>query len=215
MTGIKRGVRGLTRGTVFAAILAATASSCTDTTHPGYVDRVNVYPEIVGFAPGDKDTLEAKALDKNGQALPDRLQWLDWAVLNESVVTVVPLPEGKAEVTGVGLGSTRVEATLGRGRGDAFVNVHPPGLARIAIDPNPVRTTLGRGVTVEARLYDASDSIMSPEGFFISWSIADNSIAWLDGTDRPSLMLFPKKAGTTSLRLRVGGRSTTAEVIVE
>ena len=50
MTGIKRGVRGLTRGTVFAAILAATASSCTDTTHPGYVDRVNVYPEIVGFA---------------------------------------------------------------------------------------------------------------------------------------------------------------------
>lgn len=200
---------------VLALVLGA-ISACRGPADPPYVDGVRFNPEFIGIGVGQTDTVVAVPLDRGERALSDRADRLTFHSLNSGIARVSALGDGRAEVTGVELGETVVEAALGRGTGRLRVSVQPAGLASIRIEPDPLRMGGSNGTfrTAEAILLDADGDVLDPEGFSFQWTIADVEVAnFLSASTSPTVRIRALSNGTTTLSVRVGSQRET--VIVE
>ena len=141
-----------------------------------------------------------------------------WSVIYPSLATLGGTLGSSTSVAGVSVGTTSIRASLGRGTRTALVYIEPAGVARVAIEPNPIEVTVGTGVAVRARIYDADGVLMSTAPFRISWDIGSQDIARM-GTGRgvqpgPSTGVTGRIQGQTTVFLQVGDRKLAAPVIV-
>lgn len=190
--------------------LAATLgvlAACRGPADPPWVDTVRFNPEVIGIAVGESDTVSAVPLDRSGGALSERADRVDFRALNPEIVRVSPLGGGRAVVTGLRLGASVVEATLGRGTGQLGVNVQPPGLVSLRIEPDPLLLGGSNGIfgSAHAVLLDDQGEALDPEGFTFRWTVADTAIAqFFSGQTESIVRIRALSSGTTALTVQVG-----------
>lgn len=197
-------------------LLLTAASACADSTGPRWVDAVRTVPDSAHLEPGESARFDVRLVDQNGNELLDRAQWVEWSV-TDTTLGRLEVREDGASVTALRIGQALLRAELGRGRGEAGIYVQPPGLATIEIVPSPVEVARGTSVPVQARLLDASGAVMPPQGFRISWQLADTAMGRLVTATGPTTSIFSSRAvqpGQTSLKLIVGDTFVQTPYIV-
>lgn len=208
------GPRRVARRTALCAIVPL-ALACTDSTQPSYVDSVRLSPEYAGVGVGETMTLEAIPLGQNDEPLSDRAERVEFRAVNPSVVSVEPLGDGRVQVTGLKLGSTIIQASLGRGKGTAEMFVQPPGLDRVRIEPGS--STIGRpgNERFYAILLDADGNQIGGEGFTYKWSMPHQDVASYIYDYTNPFAVFARGPGNVTITLRVGSKTSTATLTVQ
>lgn len=196
-------------------LLAPLALACADSTQPSYVDAVRLNPEYAGVAVGETMTLEAIPLGRNDEPLRDRAERVEFRAGNPSVVSIEPLGDGRVRVTGLQLGNTFVEASLGRGTGMTQMFVQPAGLDRIRIEPNNITIGLPGFASLRAILLDASGNQIPDGGFTYKWTTSNTSVADFIYDYTNPLGVRARGRGTATITLRVGSKTATATVVVQ
>lgn len=204
----------MTRATlVLGAFIGALSSTACESFQPEWVETLTLRPDSLHVSVGESATFEAIPLSERGDELLDRAERTEWTLSGGSVASLNVLG-GSSEVTATALGAATVTARLGRGLVQGRVFVQPPGLDRIAIEPDRIQIAPGARPRVEARLFDAAGNPLSPEGFRISWKFVDSSIGFVGTPLGPSTDLLGRRRGTTQLRLIVGDIATSIPFIV-
>ncbi len=128
---------------------------------------------------------------------------------------------GRVRITGVAQGSGEIRATFTRRSGSVPVHVHPPGLDRVEIEPNPVLVSPGVPGRPRAVLLDADGEELDTTGFRMSWQLPDTALATIPivsrGLSNPiavSIINARVSSAETFVRLIVNGRVVTAPVII-
>lgn len=209
--------RTLVRTLVALAATLGGLAACRGPADPPWVDDIRFNPEFVGLAVGESDTVSAVPLDRGDRALSERADRVGFHVLNPAIVRVSPLGDGRAELTGLQLGETVVEATLGRGTGRVGVSVQPPGLVSLRIEPDPLLMGGSNGIFLSANavLLDDQGETLDPEGFTFLWAVADTAIARIFAGQTESVVrVRALSSGTTTLSLRVGSLRESIRVEV-
>jgi Bacterial Ig-like domain (group 2) len=202
------------RAGVSAAIALSLASAaCVDSFTPEFVDRINLSPDSVHISAGQTVAFRGEPVSERGKVLADRAARIEWQVNDAGVATIDPTGD-ELLVTAVALGDARITGRLGRGQVRGEVYVQPPGLTRIEITPSSVEVSRGERPRVEARLFDAQNQEMAPEGFRISWEILDPRIGFVGTPSGPRSDLLARRVGTTEVKLIVGHLSTRVPFIV-
>lgn len=190
------------------------AVSCGDSFTPEFVASIRLDPDSAHVSAGDIVFFRAIPRDEDGTELPERAERVKWRVNRTSVATIDEEVGEELGVTAVGMGTATLTATLGRGVSTANVFVQPSGLASIEIVPSSIEVTRGQRPRAESRLYDAQGALLSPEGFRISWKIADTRIGFVGTPTGPAADFLARRVGTTSIRLIVGNLATSIPFIV-
>lgn len=206
-------MRWTTGRTLLLAALALAVYGCHESTGPQYVDAINILPATVYTVVGDSVAIEIEVVGPDGELYPDRLDRVKLGINNDEVASLEIRGTG-AMIKGLDLGTTQITAELGRGEGSARVFVEPPGLDRVTITPSEINLTVPGGIGVYAHLWDADGNEISPAPYHISWYVADERVASVLYKDATPTTLRARSRGQTSLKLTVGGVSSTVIVTV-
>jgi hypothetical protein len=196
-------------------LLAPLALACTDSTQPSYVDGVRLSPEYAGIGVGETMVLEAIPLGRNDEPLPDRAERVEFRAGNSSIVSIEPLGDGRVSVTGLELGNTFIEGTLGRGSGSTLMFVQPPGLDRVRIEPGSATIGLPGFVGLTAILLDADGNTIDGDGFTYKWTTSNASVADFIYDYTKTLSVRARGRGSATMTVRVGSKTASATVTVQ
>jgi hypothetical protein len=129
-----------------------------------------------------------------------------WVTPNAAVATV---DRSTGAVTGVGVGTTQLQATSGDARATLRVTVEAPVvLATIAVD-QPRRLTVGDNITLSATPRDSRGNVMADQS--IRWSSGDPAVATVVPSTGVVTAVGP---GTANLTASAGGKTTTVRLNV-
>lgn len=200
------------------ALPAVVGAGCADATEPQFqaVHALQPIPDSAYVEVGESVDFKVRVLDQWGNELPDRVDRVEWSLLNSEVATL-ETGGGGASVTALEPGKAVVLTELGRGEGRAHVLVPPPGLDRIEIQPHVINLTVGSFVEPRprVRLLDTDGNELNPAGFPISWSAGDTTVVRVTrNANRIVASVFGKSEGRTYIRARVGPRSASVDAIV-
>lgn len=152
---------------------------CQDSTNPGFVDAVRLFPDSAHIPLGETFEFRVLVLDQRGDSLPERIERVSITNRNPGVVTS-EVSNAHLLVTPIAPGSATLEAQLGFGKGAAMVFVPPDRVSRIVIDPSPVLVANNGQASVQARLFNLSDQEMEPAGHRISWRVVNATLSVSD-----------------------------------
>jgi hypothetical protein len=143
--------------------------ACGDSAAPPRVQSVDIAPSPASVVVGGTQQLTATPKDASGGTVSGTTA--TWTSANQAVATV----SSSGLVTGVTIGSTTVSARINGVAGTATVNVTPPPVASVAIEPAAPSTTVGGTVQLTATPRDASGNPIA--GRVVTWSSANQTIA--------------------------------------
>ncbi len=130
-------LRGLGRLALCGLALAGLASACTqDAFTPPFVFNVRVVPDSVYLAPGESIKLHIRVFSQMGDSFPDRAERVEVYSEDPSVARV-DARDPDATIVAVGLGKTRIVATLGYGADVAKIFVVAGGGEAATAPPTP------------------------------------------------------------------------------
>ena len=180
----------------FCAGLAALALGGCDsgpTKVGATVSTISVAPEAAELTPGESQQLQVELWDANGSALPGRPVF--WASSDTSVAGV----SSSGLLTAHRLGSARIAASAEGVSGFATVQVMPPPVASISVEPgSTVLRALGDTVHFTAVARDANGN-----------PLPDRSISW--GVDLPGVAEISPAGIATALGNGVATIHASAE----
>ncbi len=154
---------------VFAVVVAsACSSSPTSSGQSAAVDHVVATPSTATVLVGDSTRLIARGITSTGAVAPDTL--VSWSVDSATIATV----SSAGWVTGVGVGTAVVTATLGGKSATVTISVVLLPAARIAIHPASASIELGAAVVLSDTVYDGSGHVLDRT---VTWTSSDPDIA--------------------------------------
>ncbi|MGH7468757.1 MAG: Ig-like domain-containing protein, partial [Longimicrobiales bacterium] len=155
---------------VLAALGIAGLAACgADSAGPPRVTNVVVSPAPVTLAVGATQQLTATPRDASGATVPNTTTI--WSTANQSIASV----SVTGLVTGVTVGSTTVTATINGVAGTVTVNVTPPPVVSVTIEPANPSTTVGGVVQLTATPRDGAGAPLA--GRVVTWSSANQNVA--------------------------------------
>ncbi len=173
---------------------------------PAAVATVSVAPGSAALVVGGGALLTASARDGAGNVLTGRP--VAWSTSNPAVATV----SASGMVTGVGVGSATVTATVEGKTGTAAITItaDPATVAsRISVTPGAdTLNALGAATQLRATVYSAAGTAMS--GAAVTWSSLGAGVATVDAAGRVTAVA----AGTARIVASAGALADTATVVV-
>lgn len=165
---------------------------------------LEIAPATASIAKGATQAFAATAVFSDGSRQPVS-QGLSWTSSLASVASI----DADGLATGLAPGQTEIRASLEGFSAVAFLTVLPPALERIEISPKSAEVAAGLSQQFSARAFyeDGTDAALS-EG--LSWSVADASIAAVDGAGLATGL----KAGTVTVRVQFEEESDEAALTV-
>jgi hypothetical protein len=211
--GVRRaGVTG------FAAIVLMVLGmgGCEQSTQPEYVAKITFEPDSAHLEPGESASFSAVPLGPRDQPFPERAERVEWSFLVNPDVVELEGSGTSVTVTALGVGTARIQATLGRGEGAAPIFVRPPGLASIEIQPSPIVLDERTGLQARAILRNAAGEQISPDGHRISWEAENPEVLFIvvNTSVTPFATIRGNVPGSTRLRLVVGPYTIATPVTV-
>ncbi|WP_224246207.1 Ig-like domain-containing protein [Hyalangium gracile] len=181
---------------VMVVAVLALASACKK------AEQIQVEPKSVSLASaGQKETLKATALTKDGQPVQDVK--FEFSSSDKNVATV----DAQGTVIAVKSGSASVEVKAGELNAKVPVEVVIPG--SIAIKTGPIALTgLGTTATIDAQVQD--DAGRPIQNAAIEYASADANVAEVSGNT-----VTAKGVGTTSVTATSGALRQQIEVTVK
>lgn len=130
-------------GPVLASLLLVVALACSDESSigPGGIVQVRVVPDTFQLAVGKSRRIQGFPLDQKGGFVSNRE--LTWQTNDPAVATVA----ADGTVTGVGVGTTQLSATVGGVTGTAEISVSPAPSIGISADSVVLQAVAGSGAT--------------------------------------------------------------------
>ena len=192
---------------------------CTDKLKPVDTGDVNfddvvgilITPEKIILPLGESVQLEATGLTEDRESR-DLTHYVTWVSDSGSVAQVSNSLDAEGVVTGEGIGSTRVRASLGDVISiDVDVEVTEAELVGLAVEPKNITVQEGQTVQLKAMAV-FSDGKRSDAAAQVRWLTADGSVAQLESGGS----LTGKTAGSTEVHV-VWGEVTSepADVVVK
>jgi uncharacterized protein YjdB len=190
---------------ILATLLLAALGACESSTLPvdgAEVAEIRIAPQPARVELASSLRLDAQLLDAAGNPVSGRP--LFWASENTQVATVSP----DGEVTGVGMGSTRVAASAEGMSGVVTVNVVPRAVMKVTVSPPRVNLFVGGSATLSAAVLDRTDQPLS--GRAVAWTSSEPNVASVSASGAVSA----RAVGTTVIRAASEGVSGEATVVV-
>ncbi|MBI4420105.1 MAG: Ig-like domain-containing protein, partial [Gemmatimonadetes bacterium] len=187
--------------TLVVVALTTLALAGCGTLGPEDVASVTVSPATASVEVARTTQLSAEMKDDKGQPLQSTKLVLSWSSANPNVATV----DTTGLVRLVGIGTSRITASIGQASGSAEVT----GLAG-AVNVTPAAATAEAGKTVQltATVNDADGKALS--GVAVTWSTGDAAIATVSSTG----LVTGVAPGAVTITATAGGKSGTAAVTV-
>lgn len=159
-----------------------------DTTPDPEVFEIDLSPDSLELAVGEVATVEALALDEQGDPL-DELSADDfvWSSSNPSMAVVY----GDGEVLALSPGVLEITARVGSVEASIPVEIVEASGDYIEIFPLSITVTAGQTAEARAFAYDVNGTVLDPSE--IRWSVPDQSVATVDQTGHIETL----SAGTT------------------
>ncbi len=157
------------RAVVLALGVLGIGSCGGDSSGPPPVATVAITPSPASVAVGTTQQLTATARDASGVTVPGTTT--TWSSANQSIATV----GSSGLVTAVAIGTTTVTARINGVGGNVTVNVTPPPVAIVTIEPPAPSTTVGGVVQLTATPRDAAGGALT--GRVVTWSSGNQTIA--------------------------------------
>ena len=172
-----------------------------------YNPSVNVDKQDVTMPQG---THADVTLSENGQAIDD-FDGVYWIVDDPEMVTVAPAWDGRHLRIGGDLpGATTVHVNSHGQTFDIAVDIGPPAIVRMWIEPDVVQASVGGDIQVKAIAVDTTFHIVdiSHES---RWTVRNPDVATLD---MPGMMLHATAQGQTTLHAVNGGVATVVPITI-
>lgn len=166
------------------------------------VASVVVTPAVVSLQTGTTTTLQARAVDSDGNTLNGRT--VTWSSSNTAIATV----NGSGVVTGVAPGAAVVTATSEGRSTQVAVTVTLPAVATVAI--TPARDTLAVGGARQMTVVVRNAAGTALTGRAIAWSSSNVAVATVSSTGAVAALA----PGTVTITASSEGRAGTATVVV-
>jgi hypothetical protein len=186
---------------VLAALTLLGSAACSEATteQAGEPVSVLIAPERVNLAVDEVASLTAEAVDANRRSVRATFSW---SSANPDIATV----SSTGVVTGVGIGSTTVTATMGTLSATVPIIVHPVSLF---ISPGEMVMNAGGVDRFTARVVGVNGRLLTLP---IEWSSANPAIAAVGKSDG---VVSAVAAGSTTVAAVAGRSRATATVTVE
>ncbi|HVX42050.1 MAG TPA: Ig-like domain-containing protein [Gemmatimonadaceae bacterium] len=168
-------------------------------------EKVVVTPNDVGLALDSTAKLTAVAYDSSGNAMTGAVA-PTWSSDDQSVATV----DNAGSVRAVGVGTTKIEATIDNVVGTATVTVVLPApvLTRVAITPASASIAVNDTVRLKATAYSQFNGVMN--GLTATWKSSDTTVA----TVASNGLVTAKSSGTATITGTISGVAGTASITV-
>lgn len=138
------------------------------------VASVQITPVAISVRVGRSASLQARALDADGQPLTDRT--ITWSTANTAIATVT----AQGVVTAVAPGATTVTASSDGRSAQAAVTITPEPVATVTVAPTLDTLAVGGTRTFSATLRDVDGAPLTAR--LISWSVNNVSVATVSST---------------------------------
>jgi hypothetical protein len=172
-----------------------------------YNPSVDVDKQAVTMPQG---THEDVVISLDGQPIDD-FDGVFWLVDDPEMVTVAPAWDGKHLRIGGDLpGKTTVHVNSHGQTFDIAVDVGPPAIVKMWIEPDVVQTSVGGDIQVKAIAVDTTFHIVDIS-HDSRWTIRDPNVASLD---MAGMMLHAQAQGQTTLHAVNGGVSTVVPISI-
>jgi trimeric autotransporter adhesin len=166
------------------------------------VASVEITPVAISLRVGRTTSLQARALDAEGQPLTDRT--ITWSSGNPSIATVT----SQGVVTAVAPGATTITATSDGRTGQAAVTITPEPVATVTLTPTLDTLAVGGTRTFTTTLRDVDGALLAARP--IAWSVNNATVATVSSTG-DVIALAP---GTVTISAVSEGRVGQATVVV-
>lgn len=166
------------------------------------VASVQITPVAISVRVGRSASLQARALDADGQPLVDRP--ITWSSANTGIATV----SADGALTAVAPGATTVTATSDGRTAQAAVTITPEPVATVTVAPVIDTLAVGGVRTFAATLRDVDDAILTARA--VSWSVTNASVATVSSTGEVTALA----PGTVTVSAVSEGRVGQATVVV-
>ncbi len=166
------------------------------------VASVQITPVAISVRVGRSATLQARALDADGQPLTDRT--ITWTSANASIATIT----AQGVVTAVAAGATTVTATSDGRTAQAAVTITPEPVATVTVAPTLDTLAVGGARTFAATVRDVDGATLT--GRAIAWSVNNVNVATVSSTGDVTALA----PGTVTVSAVSEGRVGQATVVV-
>jgi len=201
-------VTGLGVGsTTIIATFNGTSGSTTVTVTAATLNSISVTPGSSSIAKGTTVKLTATGSYSDGST-QDLTSQVSWTSADNTVAQVSNVSGSNGLVTGLGVGSTSITATLNGISGSATVTVTAATLTQLVITPaNPTVSAQGTTqlqMTATATFSDGSTQDVTQQA---DWTSSDATVAHIisSSSTQTNGELQPKKPGTTTITATFGG----------
>ena len=178
------------------------SDTTTVTVLPIPVDSVAVAPATATIILGLSRQLSATTFDRHHNILTGRA--VTWQTDNPSVATVSP----EGVVTGQGVGSTTVRATVEGKMGSATIVVVPVPVKQVVVTPNPAQVQQGSTVQLSVATLDSAGHALT--GRAVTFQSLNTGVA----TVSPTGLVTGVAAGATTIRVASEGIVTDVPLTV-
>jgi len=166
------------------------------------VNSIELIPNPVDLAIGDKFQVVATVLDSNKNPLRKKVKW---SIANPTVVQI----DSDGIVTGMAPGETTITASLGSVKGLAPVHVRRVTVATVEVFPPATTLLVDDHLKFDATPYDSDGNSLI--GRPIRWASENNLVA---AVDQSSGDTAGKSAGTVKVTAESEGKFNAAQVTV-
>jgi len=168
------------------------------------VASVTVSPSSVSVVQGGTTSLTATMKDASGNVLANRA--VSWSSSNTQVATV----SGTGVVTGVGAGTTTINAVSENKGGSATVTVTPPvtPVGSVVVSPATASVVAGQTTTLVATVKDANGTVVTNR--VVTWTSSNAAVA----TVSTAGVVTGVTTGTATISATSEGKSGSAIVTV-
>ncbi len=190
------------RVTGFAVIAAAACTMSTEVDPATNVAAVSITPPTTTVSVGSQVPLQALVQDASGKSIADAHVF--WSVQDPSVATI----SSTGIVTGMGIGTTEIAASVDGKSGIATITVQKAPVASVVVTPPHVDIAPGGKVQLTAALYDAAQNALS--GRAITWSTSTATVATVDANG----MMTAVATGSATITATAEGKTGVATITV-
>jgi uncharacterized protein YjdB len=212
-SGTEGVVTGINIGsTLINATLNGITGSGTVTVTAATLTSIVVAPSPSSIAKGATESLTATGVytDLTTQDLTAQVSWTS---ADNTIAQVSNVSGSNGLVTGLGVGSTSITATLNGTAGSATVTVTPAVLSSISVTPGS--SSIAKGTTVKltatGNYSDGSTQDLTTQA---SWTSTDNTVAQVANVSGSNGLVTGLGVGSTSIIATFNGTSGSATVTV-
>ncbi|MEW5917686.1 MAG: Ig-like domain-containing protein, partial [Gemmatimonadota bacterium] len=195
-------VTGITQGTARVDVTSeGVTTGVTVNVNPVPISSISITPNVVSLRATHTSTLMARALDAQGQPLPNRT--FTWSSANTSIATV----DQSGVVTGVAVGSTTVSASSEGKTGTASITVIPEPVNSVTLTSPRNGIVPGDTMHLTVVLRDAQNNVLTGRAVTFSSTPAGRVTV-----DAAGVVTGISSSGTSDITATSEGKSATIQI---